>query len=155
MVVLQEKLHSPAERGFAFVIGSKALYDALKQYETRPKYQRLVIEYEHGEDPDDAYSSIAYEKGANFILYLGEAASIQLGTTSVNLLGQNAYLVGLKSSYHTSATMSTRSVERASRPGSGRIISMLIGQRSRTRKSRHWTALTGMRGFMVKALSCR
>ncbi|CAA7267762.1 unnamed protein product [Cyclocybe aegerita] len=68
--VLQQVLHSPAERGFSFVIGSKALYDSLKQYEDRPKYQRLVIRFEEGEDPDDAYSSIPYEKGANFLLHL-------------------------------------------------------------------------------------
>ncbi|KAH8111425.1 peptidase family M1-domain-containing protein [Phellopilus nigrolimitatus] len=68
--VLQEKLHSPAHRGFSFLIGYKALQDALKQYEDRPKYQRLIVNFEIGEDPDDAYSSIPYEKGANLILHL-------------------------------------------------------------------------------------
>ncbi|KIM39154.1 hypothetical protein M413DRAFT_447486 [Hebeloma cylindrosporum] len=68
--VLQQVLHSPAERGFAFVIGSKALYDSLKDYENHPKYQRLVISFDEGEDPDESYSSIPYEKGANFILHL-------------------------------------------------------------------------------------
>lgn len=48
------------------------MYDALKLYETRPKYQRLIIDFEKGEDPDDAYSTIPYEKGANFLLYLGK-----------------------------------------------------------------------------------
>jgi len=67
---LQQVLHSPAHRGFSFVIGSKALNDALKEYADRPKYQRLIINFERGEDPDDAYSSIPYEKGANFILHL-------------------------------------------------------------------------------------
>lgn len=70
--VLQEKLHSPAHRGFSFLIGYKALQDALKQYEERPKYQRLIIDFEIGEDPDDAYSSVPYEKGANLLLHLGE-----------------------------------------------------------------------------------
>jgi leukotriene-A4 hydrolase len=74
--VLQERLKTPAHRGFSFVIGSKALYDALEGYKDRPKYQRLVIEFEKGEDPDDAYSSIPYEKGANFILHLGEALNL-------------------------------------------------------------------------------
>ncbi|KII94452.1 hypothetical protein PLICRDRAFT_102250 [Plicaturopsis crispa FD-325 SS-3] len=68
--VLQEFLHSPKERGFSFLIGAKALSDALKLYEKQPKYQRLVIDFETGEDPDDAYSSIPYEKGANFLLHL-------------------------------------------------------------------------------------
>lgn len=70
--MLLQVLHSPAERGFSFVIGSKALYDSLKQYENKPKYQRLVISFKKGEDPDAAYSSIPYEKGANFLLHLGE-----------------------------------------------------------------------------------
>ena len=73
--VLQEKLHSPAARGFSFVIGAKGLQDALKSYQDRPKYQRLVIEFERGEDPDDAYSEVPYEKGANFLLYLGEISN--------------------------------------------------------------------------------
>ena len=69
---LQEVLYSPAERGFSFVIGSKALYDSLKGYESQPKYQRLVISFDEGENPDDAYSRIPYEKGANLILHLGQ-----------------------------------------------------------------------------------
>lgn len=70
--VLQEKLHSPAARGFSYVIGAKGLSDALKSYAGAPKYQRLVIPFETGEDPDDAYSEVPYEKGANFLLFLGE-----------------------------------------------------------------------------------
>ena len=70
--LLQQFLHTPAHRGFSYIIGSKALYDALKEYTNRPKYQRLVIDFDYGEDPDDAYSSVAYEKGANFILHLGK-----------------------------------------------------------------------------------
>ncbi|KAL6301026.1 peptidase family M1-domain-containing protein [Sparassis latifolia] len=68
--VLQQLLHGPAERGFSFLIGSNSLKEALKLHEDRPKYQRLVIEFEKGEDPDDAYSTIPYEKGANFLLHL-------------------------------------------------------------------------------------
>jgi len=68
--LLQQVLHSPAHRGFSFVIGYKALNDSLKEYANRPKYQRLIINFERGEDPDDAYSRIPYEKGANFILHL-------------------------------------------------------------------------------------
>jgi leukotriene-A4 hydrolase len=69
--LLQEVLHTPAHRGFSYVIGQKGLNDALKQYKDRPKYQRLVIEFDQGEDPDDAYSAIAYEKGSNLLLHLG------------------------------------------------------------------------------------
>ncbi|RDX51566.1 zincin [Lentinus brumalis] len=68
--LLLQLLHTPADRGFSFLIGYKSLQDALKQYEANPKYQRLVIDFETGEDPDDAYSTIPYEKGANFLLHL-------------------------------------------------------------------------------------
>ncbi|XP_006454850.1 hypothetical protein AGABI2DRAFT_198496 [Agaricus bisporus var. bisporus H97] len=68
--VLQQFLHSPAHRGFSYLIGNRALRDALEEYKDRPKYQRLIIGFEKGEDPDDAYSSIPYEKGANFLFYI-------------------------------------------------------------------------------------
>lgn len=70
--VLLEKLHSPADRGFSYLIGWKGLQDDLKFLSSKPKYQRLVIEFEKGEDPDDAYSRVPYDKGANFLLYLGK-----------------------------------------------------------------------------------
>jgi len=68
--LLQQALKGPEERGFSFIIGAKALKDALEGYANKPKYQRLVIDFEYGEDPDDAYSSVPYEKGANLILHL-------------------------------------------------------------------------------------
>ena len=77
--MLQEILYTPAHRGFSFVIGAKALYDALAEYKDCPKYQRLVIDFDQGEDPDDAYSSIPYEKGANFLLHLGEYLLLSRG----------------------------------------------------------------------------
>jgi leukotriene-A4 hydrolase len=47
----------------------------LNNYADKPKYQHLVINFEPGEDPDGAYSSIPYEKGSNFLLYLGKFIS--------------------------------------------------------------------------------
>ena len=47
--VLQHVIHGPAARDFSFIIGTKALADGLKQYEDRPKYQRLVIDFDYGE----------------------------------------------------------------------------------------------------------
>lgn len=70
--LLLQIIHSPADRGFSFLIGRKGLQDDLEHYQDRPKYQRLVIEFEKGEDPDDAYSRVPYDKGANLILHLGE-----------------------------------------------------------------------------------
>jgi leukotriene-A4 hydrolase len=72
--LLQELIHqSPGRRGLSYVIGYKALVDALELFQSNgtPEYQRLVIAFRFGEDPDAAYSSVPYDKGANFILLLG------------------------------------------------------------------------------------
>ncbi|KAK7677927.1 hypothetical protein QCA50_019117 [Cerrena zonata] len=68
--VLLKVLRGEAERGFSFIIGYKALQDDLKRYENQPRYQRLVINFEIGEDLDEAYSRVPYDKDANFLLYL-------------------------------------------------------------------------------------
>lgn len=47
--VLQYMLHGAAARDFSYIIGAKALVDSLRAYESRPKYQRLVIDFEYGE----------------------------------------------------------------------------------------------------------
>lgn len=70
--VLLQVLHdSPAARGFSYIIGYKGLVDDLEEYNDRPRYQRLVIDFAKGEDPDDAYSRVPYDKGSNLILHLG------------------------------------------------------------------------------------
>ncbi|KAJ6620129.1 peptidase family M1-domain-containing protein [Mycena sp. CBHHK59/15] len=69
-LLLQVIHKTSAARGFSFIIGAKALVDDLEGYADRPRYQRLVIDFEKGEDPDDAYSHVPYEKGANLILHL-------------------------------------------------------------------------------------
>ncbi|KAJ7909530.1 peptidase family M1-domain-containing protein [Mycena leptocephala] len=68
--LLLQFLHNPAARGFSYIIGAKALVDDLERYTDTPLYQRLVIDYAKGEDPDDAYSRVPYEKGSNLILHL-------------------------------------------------------------------------------------
>ncbi|KAF8557162.1 hypothetical protein OG21DRAFT_1505592 [Imleria badia] len=60
----------PGYRGLSYVIGYKSLVDALELFRPTPKYQRLVIPFEFGEDPDGAYSRVPYDKGANLILLL-------------------------------------------------------------------------------------
>lgn len=135
--VLQEKLHSPAHRGFSFLIGYKALQDALKQYEARPKYQRLIIDFEIGEDPDDAYSSVPYEKGANLLLHLGELFRMHyttvLGDSHASNL-QSGSSEGWKPSFLTCGTMSTPSWARASTRTSGKLTSMTTGARTAGRR---------------------
>lgn len=72
--LLLQEVHGPKEgpahRGFSYIIGSKALKDALAQFTDTPRFQRLIPAFKDGEDPDDAFSSIPYEKGSNFLLYL-------------------------------------------------------------------------------------
>ncbi|KAI0742559.1 metalloprotease [Daedaleopsis nitida] len=70
--VLLQKIHTAADRGLAYFIGYKALIDSLKEFEDKgqPQYQRLVIDFKTGEDPDGAYSDVPYEKGSNFLLHL-------------------------------------------------------------------------------------
>ncbi|WFD44971.1 leukotriene-A4 hydrolase [Malassezia psittaci] len=72
--LLLQKLYGeqegPAHRGFSYIIGARSLRSALQGFEKKSRFQRLIPEYESGEDPDDAFSSIPYEKGSNFLLYL-------------------------------------------------------------------------------------
>ncbi|POW00058.1 hypothetical protein PSTT_13351 [Puccinia striiformis] len=68
-LILRE-IHGDAERSFSYIIGRKALGDALQEFKDQPKFQQLEIQYEFGEDPDLAFSSVPYDKGANFLLYL-------------------------------------------------------------------------------------
>ena len=51
--------------------GLKALSDSVKEFERKgePHYTRLVQDLA-GTDPDDAFSSIPYEKGMSFLWYL-------------------------------------------------------------------------------------
>ncbi|GAA6059566.1 hypothetical protein JCM10212_000622 [Sporobolomyces blumeae] len=66
------KLHGPAARDFEYIIGYKAMVDDLKRFDHDGERfgQRLHIPYDKGQDPDDVYSSVAYDKGANFLYYL-------------------------------------------------------------------------------------
>ncbi|KAL7415639.1 peptidase family M1-domain-containing protein [Mrakia frigida] len=70
--LLMQALHSPAERGLSYIIGAKALSDSLEGFEKKgnKRFQRLVIPYHEGEDPDDAFSTVPYDKGSNFLLHL-------------------------------------------------------------------------------------
>ncbi|BGP27644.1 Leucyl aminopeptidase yscIV [Rhodotorula toruloides] len=66
------RLHGPQTRDFEYIIGAKSMNDDLRRYDRDGwrKAQRLHIPYDFGEDPDEFYSSVAYDKGANFLYYL-------------------------------------------------------------------------------------
>ncbi|WFD34894.1 leukotriene-A4 hydrolase [Malassezia cuniculi] len=59
-----------AHRGFSYIIGARALRESLEGFSKIPRFQRLIPEFLDGEDPDDAFSSIPYDKGANFLLHI-------------------------------------------------------------------------------------
>lgn len=120
--LLQQFLYSPAARGFQYVIGSTALSEALVNYADRPKYQRLVIDFEPGEDPDDAYSSIPYEKGSRLLLYLGVLNPKFLTISQSHRSSQNKHLVAWTSSYRIFETTLRLFKAKASRRGIGKRI---------------------------------
>ena len=131
--VLQQFLHSPAHRGFSYLIGYKSLQDALREFKDRPKYQRLVIDFEEGEDPDDAYSVIPYEKGSIFLLYLGVFLPLKCFIVGSDCYQKGSW-VALMSSFHMLGTMSIRSWAEVSTHGCGKIIFTAIGVRMEVRR---------------------
>ncbi|MBK8792883.1 MAG: M1 family metallopeptidase [Holophaga sp.] len=70
-------LHGEAAEMLGWAIGQKALDESLERFAEQPELTKLRTHLE-GIDPDDAFSSIPYEKGARFVVALeravGEAA---------------------------------------------------------------------------------
>ncbi|KAL2406820.1 Leucine aminopeptidase 2 [Exophiala dermatitidis] len=61
-------------RDFSAIIGWKALTDSVEQFGDQHEFTKLVIDLK-GKDPDDAFSSIPYEKGFNFLYYIEKLIS--------------------------------------------------------------------------------
>lgn len=61
--------HGEPYRHFSAIIGWKALADAVEHFGHDHEFTKLVIDLK-GKDPDDAFSSIPYEKGFNFLYHL-------------------------------------------------------------------------------------
>lgn len=73
--LLLQRVHGDGEkgaahRGFSYIIGARAMRQSLEEFAENPRFQRLVPEFRDGEDPDDAFSSIPYDKGSNFLLHI-------------------------------------------------------------------------------------
>ncbi|KAJ3129065.1 hypothetical protein HK098_002657 [Nowakowskiella sp. JEL0407] len=68
-----ERLHGRQEQHLSAIVGLRALKESVEHFEEikRVELTRLVPQLE-GVDPDDAFSSIPYEKGCNFLFYLEE-----------------------------------------------------------------------------------
>lgn len=66
---IQAKIHGEPHRDFSAIIGWKALEDSIERIGKDHEFTKLVTNLKN-EDPDDAFSSIPYEKGYVFLDYL-------------------------------------------------------------------------------------
>ncbi|KAF2805560.1 leukotriene A-4 hydrolase [Mytilinidion resinicola] len=66
---IQAALHGEEFRDFSAIIGWKALQDSIELFGEDHEFTKLVVDLK-GKDPDDAFSSIPYEKGFVFLYYL-------------------------------------------------------------------------------------
>jgi leukotriene-A4 hydrolase len=72
---IQASIHGEPHRHFSSIIGWKALEGAMERYGEDHEYTKLIVDLK-GKDPDDAFSTIPYEKGFHalyaFELLLGK-----------------------------------------------------------------------------------
>lgn len=61
--------HGEPYRHFSAIIGWKALSDSVGHFGHDHGFTKLVTDLK-GKDPDDAFSSVPYEKGFNFLFHL-------------------------------------------------------------------------------------
>jgi len=66
---IQAAIHGDAEFDFSAILGWKALEDAVKHFGETHEYTQLIIKHDNV-DPEDVYSTVAYEKGFHFLYYL-------------------------------------------------------------------------------------
>ncbi|KAE9976386.1 hypothetical protein EG328_002655 [Venturia inaequalis] len=66
---IQAEIHGEPHRDFSAIIGWKALEDSITMYGEDHEFTKLIVDLK-GKDPDDAFSSIPYEKGFNFLYRL-------------------------------------------------------------------------------------
>ena len=62
-------IHGEAARSFSAIIGWKALTDSITHYGETHDFTKLIVDLKD-KDPDDAFSSVPYEKGSTFLLHL-------------------------------------------------------------------------------------
>ncbi|KAK3683059.1 Leucyl aminopeptidase yscIV [Vermiconidia calcicola] len=67
---IQAEVHGNEQvRHFSAIIGWKALSDSIAQFGEDHEFTKLVVDLK-GKDPDDAFSSIPYEKGSTLLWHL-------------------------------------------------------------------------------------
>ncbi|KAI1492522.1 peptidase family M1-domain-containing protein [Biscogniauxia mediterranea] len=62
-------IHGEPQFDFSAIIGWKALEDSVSLFGADDEFTKLIINHE-GIDPEDAFSSVPYEKGFHFLYYL-------------------------------------------------------------------------------------
>lgn len=62
-------LHGEAHRDFEAIIGWKALTDSIEHFGEDHEFTKMIPDLK-GKDPDDAFSSVPYEKGFTFLYLL-------------------------------------------------------------------------------------
>jgi leukotriene-A4 hydrolase len=73
---IQALIHgSDAWRDFSAIIGWKALSDSVAQFGEHHEFTKLIPDLK-GKDPDDAFSSVPYEKGFTFLYFLEKLIGI-------------------------------------------------------------------------------
>lgn len=68
---IQGVIHGEEMFHFSAIIGWKALRESVNEFGEKHEFTKLVVNLE-GEDPDDAFSSVPYEKGFNFLYFLDQ-----------------------------------------------------------------------------------
>ncbi|KAI0472921.1 peptidase family M1-domain-containing protein [Xylariaceae sp. FL0804] len=66
---ISASLHGPSEMDFEAIIGWQKLEESVKQFGDDHEFTKLIIDHT-GVDPEDAFSSVPYEKGFHFLYYL-------------------------------------------------------------------------------------
>lgn len=64
------KLHGESTRHFSALIGWNDLQNSINAMQKPERFSTLVQNLNDGTDPDEAFSSVPYEKGFNFLFYL-------------------------------------------------------------------------------------
>ncbi|KAG7896710.1 hypothetical protein KL908_000112 [Ogataea polymorpha] len=66
-----ERLHGEKHRHFSSIIGWTDLENSIAAMgSTALKYSKLVLNLKHGDDPDDSFSTVPYEKGFNLLFHI-------------------------------------------------------------------------------------
>ncbi|KAK4690433.1 leukotriene-A4 hydrolase, partial [Lecanoromycetidae sp. Uapishka_2] len=66
---IQAAIHGEPHRDFSAIIGWAALQDSVTEFGSEHEFTKLIVDLK-GKDPDDAFSSVPYEKGYTFLSYL-------------------------------------------------------------------------------------